>query len=73
MEDAELLANLKNSQKVCEAEITKLENKFRAAIGDATFGVLPNGVTFSLKTTKKKGYTVVIEPTEYRVLRKVKS
>lgn len=70
IEEAEHLANLKHSVKVCAAEIEKIENKFRAAIGDATFGVLPSGVKFSLKTTKRAGYTV--EPTEYRALRRLK-
>jgi putative phage-type endonuclease len=45
-----------------------LENRLRAAIGDATYGVLPDGTHWSLKTTQRAGYTV--EPTEYRQLRR---
>lgn len=45
------------------------ENKLKAALGDATFGLLPNGQLLSLKTQDRAGYTV--QPTSYRVLRKV--
>jgi predicted phage-related endonuclease len=53
--------------------VEAVEAKLRAAIGDATWGALPDGTFLSLKTTKRKGYTRVVEPGEYRTLRRVKS
>lgn len=44
------------------------ENKLRAAIGNHLVGVLPNGVSYSLKTQDKKAYTVAASST--RVLRR---
>lgn len=44
-----------------------IETMLRDAIGDATFGVLPDGRVLSLKTTDRVGYAV--EPTSYRSLR----
>lgn len=49
------------------------EAKLRAAIGDATFGTLPDGSTLTLKTVKNKGGTRVIEPYSYRTLRREKA
>ena len=44
------------------------ENKLRMAIGDATFGTLPNGQSFTWKWQERKGYEV--KATEFRVLRR---
>ncbi len=44
------------------------ENKLRMAIGDNTFGILPNGGTFSWKWQERKAYEV--KATEFRVLRR---
>lgn len=44
-----------------------VEAHLLAAIGRATFGVLPDGRRISLKTTARDGYAV--EPTTYRTLR----
>lgn len=44
------------------------ENKLKMAIGDATFGTLPNGGSFSWKWQERKGYEV--KATEFRVLRR---
>jgi len=49
-------------------EKERLENLLKAEIKTATFGVLPNGVRYSLRLTKVKGYTKTIEPFEYRRL-----
>jgi predicted phage-related endonuclease len=53
--------------------VEAVEAHLRAAIGDATWGALPDGTFLSLKTTKRKGYTRVVGPGEYRTLRRVKS
>jgi len=45
------------------------ENKLAMAFGDATFGLLPSGEVLSYKTQDRAGFTV--EPTSFRVLRKV--
>lgn len=71
IEEVSRLDALKVSRKSCDEEIAEIENRIKAAIGDNTFGVLPNGQAFSLKTTKRNGYTV--EPTSFRTLRKVKT
>lgn len=47
------------------------ENKLAAAFGSATFGILPSGELLSYKTQDRAGFTV--EPTSFRVLRKVAS
>lgn len=47
-----------------------LEAQIRYALKDATFAEIPSlGKWVSLKKTHRKGYTKVVEPTEYRVLR----
>lgn len=58
--------------KIAQGEMLKddAENKFKAAIGNATFGVLPSGVKYSWKTSPRKGY--IVEPTEVRTLRRLK-
>lgn len=63
----ELEAQLEKT-KPLKAELEAVEIQIRAALGDNTFGVLPNGQgTYSLKTTARKGY--VVDPTTYRQLR----
>lgn len=63
-------------EKACEAlkaaEERKQEaaNKIRAAIGDATFGALPGGGRWSLKTVERKA--AVVAASSYRVLRRAK-
>lgn len=70
LELADRIEELKRSQKSAKEELDLIENTLKAAIGDNTFGVLPNGITFSLKTQKRAGYTVA--PCEYRALRRMK-
>jgi len=67
---ADRIEAIKEQAKSGKRELDAAENKLKAAIGDNTFAVLPNGITFSLKTTKRAGYAV--EPTEFRTLRRVK-
>lgn len=63
--------------KGCKAKIKELEemardreNRIKQAIGDCTYGVLPDGGRFSWKTTERAGYEV--KPTTYRTLRRLK-
>lgn len=67
------LGDAKERIKDANDDKKKAEAKLRAAIGDATFGALPDGSTLTLKTTKNKGDTRVIEPYSYRTLRMEKS
>ena len=55
-------SDLKKTKKILEAKI-------RGVIKDATFGQLPDGKFVTLKTTHTRGYTKVVEPNSYRVLR----
>jgi len=66
--DAELTA-AKAEIAAAEARKTAAENRLKAALGDATFGVLPSGARWSWKTTERKGY--VVEPTSFRTLRRL--
>lgn len=51
-----------------------LQLEIEAAIGSASYGVLPDGSgTFSLLTTERDGYTTEVGPTKYRQLRFKKS
>jgi len=54
--------------KAAEAEKDAAENALRAALGPAETGLLPNGVTYTYKSTERKGYTVA--PTTVRTLRR---
>lgn len=44
-----------------------LEAKIKQQMGDASEATLPDGSSYTFKTTKRKGFTV--EPTEFRTLR----
>jgi len=55
---------IKRSKKI-EAEA---ENRIKMAIGENTFGTLPNGNSFSWKWQERKAYEV--KATEFRVLRR---
>lgn len=62
----------KKEAKEKETRAKELEAHLRAAIGNATWGALPDGTFLSLKTTKRKAYTREIEAGEYRTLRRTK-
>jgi len=64
------LQQSKGRIKFWEKQRNLSENQLRAAMGAATTGVLPGGGKYTLKTTKRKGYSV--EPTLFRVLRRSK-
>jgi predicted phage-related endonuclease len=68
--DAERAA-LGEQRKAVESRLREIDNELRAELKEATFGVLPNGVRYSLKTTQRKGYTV--EATKFRALRRLKA
>ena len=54
--------------KELEALKTHAQNRFRAAIGDATFAVLPDGSKYSYKTQERAAHEV--KASQFRVLRK---
>jgi putative phage-type endonuclease len=70
LEWSEALAKAKEQIKAAEAVKTEMENRLKAAMGDATFGLLPDGSRWSWKSQDRAGYTVA--PTTCRVLRKLK-
>lgn len=54
--------------KRADARKLEAENKLKAALGEAECGVLTNGVSFTWKSSERKGYTV--EPAVVRTLRR---
>lgn len=62
------LVKTKAEQERAKLRRDELEARLRAAIGEASVGVLPSGVAYTLKTTKRAGYTV--DACEYRQLRR---
>jgi putative phage-type endonuclease len=58
-------ADLKDAEK----RKTDAQNKLRAAIGSNTFGILPGGGRWSLKTTERK--ESVVKATTFRTLRRL--
>lgn len=67
---AEQWEQAKADKKSAEDKAKEIEAKLRAAIGEATFGSLPDGTTLTLKTTERKGYTREVKPSTYRTLRR---
>lgn len=67
---ADMLAFAKDAGKDAERQESQAKNKLMAAIGNASFGVLPDGRKFSLKTTK--GSTFTVTKADHRVLRLAK-
>lgn len=64
------LAEVKEEIKALEDLKTLQENRLKAAIGEATFGQLPNGEVYSFKTQTRGEH--VVKSSTFRVLRKVK-
>lgn len=62
----------KKRRKEAEKEVKTIEAKLRASVKDATYGALNDGSFLTLKTTKVKAYTKVMEASEYRALRRTK-
>lgn len=69
IEWADALERAKEEAKAAESVATGAESKLRAAIGGATFGELPDGRRFSLKTTTRKAHTQDVRESTYRTLR----
>lgn len=67
--DAELAA-IKEQLAALEARKQEIDNRLRAAIGDATFGALPSGGRYSLKTVSRK--ETVVNASTFRTLRRIK-
>ena len=61
---------IKEAKKRLELQERLYGNRLRAAIGEATFGRLPDGSRLSLKTVKKEPFMVT--PSPYRELRRLK-
>lgn len=70
LEHSARLSELKAQKSITEKEIGELENALKALIGDATYGVLPDGSRWAWKTQNRKEY--VVAASEFRVLRKEK-
>lgn len=66
----ERMQEMKTLVSEATREIKTMENRFRLAIGEHSFGRFASGLTYSYKTQQRAGFTV--EPTEFRVLRLMK-
>ena len=60
------LDRIKAREKKLEAMRKEAENRLRMAMGEASYGVLPDGRCVSLKLQERRGYFV--EPTSFRKL-----
>jgi len=65
--DEELLV-AKAQLSECRTRVDLLENRIKAAIGEASTGILPNGVKFTYKSQTRKEY--VCAASTFRVLRR---
>lgn len=66
----ERMQEMKTLVSTADREVKTMENRFRLAIGEHSFGRFASGLTYSYKTQQRAGFTV--EPTEFRVLRLMK-
>lgn len=71
MEYAERRRELKGQAKAIEEELQGIDNRIKAAIGDAAIGVLPIGGGFSWKHQHRDSY--MVQASDFRVLREVKA
>lgn len=67
---ADHLADARAAKKAAEANEQEAANYIKAAMKDATLGLLPGGRQLTFKHQHRDGYTVA--PTDFRVLREVK-
>lgn len=72
LEDAQTLAEIDETIKACEAQRDVIQNKVRAALGDAGRGILPDGTgwTWSKQSRPKMVADPSQPPSEFRVLRR---
>jgi putative phage-type endonuclease len=69
---ADSLIVAKEHKKDAEKQVKEIEAKLRGALGENTFGALPDGTFLTLKTTHRKAYTREVEAGSYRTLRRAK-
>jgi putative phage-type endonuclease len=60
---------LRTRMAECESRLNALDNEIRLAMKHASTGILPNGVSFTLKTQHRKEY--VAKASTFRVLRRI--
>lgn len=70
IEIAAELDQLKAAEKEAGARITALENQIKAWMGDATFGLAPDGTRWQWKASARAGY--VVQATTVRSLKRLK-
>ena len=71
----ELADDLEEAQariRLSEAQKRGFENKVKRFMGEAEFGILPDGSSFTWKSQERKAYSKKIEASSYRVLRRKK-
>lgn len=61
----------KEQIKQMEGLKQQAENSIKAAMGDASYGLLPNGVRFSWKHQERKGYVKEVSPCCFRQFRRL--
>lgn len=66
----ESLQCAKSLKSAANHDVRVFEHRFRAAMGKATLGVLPNGRAYTLNTTHRKAETEPRPATSFRVLRR---
>jgi predicted phage-related endonuclease len=66
-----LIVEYKEQIKTAKESLAFYENQFKAAIGDAEFGVFPDGTRYSYKRQVRKAHQV--KESESRVLRRLKA
>jgi len=66
----EELEDIKSRLKFLNAKKSTIENQFKQAIGENLFGLLPDGTSYSLKTTSVKESVVKRNAYSYRSLRR---
>ena len=62
------LEEAEKQKKEAETKIREIKNKVKNEMGDAAYGVLADGSSYTWITTERKGYTV--EPKTMRTLRR---
>ena len=67
--ETDRLEEIRYQQSELKKERDEIENRLLAAIGTATYAILPDGASYSLKTINRKGY--MVEPTSYRCLKRM--
>lgn len=69
MEKQARLAVIEAEAKALKSEKQQLRNEVMAALGSASYGVLPDGSGWSFQTVNRRGYTKVVQPATFRQLK----